>query len=562
MLSLLLESSVRATLLISAIALVLWVLRIRTAWVRHAAWASVVAGMLALPALVALGPQVSFALLPEQAPAFAPPPVVLEMTGDAEPLRTKAATTVPEAGPRWSWQQYAFCVYLLGVGFFLTRLAVGTLQVRRLLSSAEIDQGKLVHKGCSTPITVGCFRPTVILPSDWREWPEAQLAAVLAHEAEHVRRRDPLYQWLALLNRAIFWFHPLAWWLEQRLSGLAEETCDAAVLRQGHDPADYSRYLLAMARSAQQSGARVHAIGMAMPGVGLRERVHAILDGVRCAPVSRVRLACITASIAVLGAFLTTGHLAHAQQPLPKYEVATVKPAAPGTEARYIRFGDAGRISIVNMPLKALIEQAYGPTQVPVAGGPKWIYSLNEGFTIEAKGPAIATPTTHRLMLRRLLAERFALKVHTEHRERPAYALTLVRSDGKLGAGAVKTAGNECVDGRMTQADPSMPRCGASISPRGMSLKSATMRHLAFMLSLPSSDVGRSVVDRTGVTGEFDLNLEFAVRTDSKGGTPPSEIPGPSIFTALREQLGLKLENARASIEALVVDSAEKPGEN
>src|SRR6476660_5325341 len=97
-------------------------------------------------------------------------------------------------------------VYLLGASALLLRLAIGTVRANRLTSAS-----------CVVPVTVGLLRPRVILPDSSRGWPQAQLDAVLAHEGEHLRRRDPLFQWLALLNRALFWFHPLAWWLERKL---------------------------------------------------------------------------------------------------------------------------------------------------------------------------------------------------------------------------------------------------------------------------------------------------------------------------------------------------------
>jgi beta-lactamase regulating signal transducer with metallopeptidase domain len=79
----------------------------------------------------------------------------------------------------------------------------------------------LTSDRCVTPITVGWFAPVLILPRDWSRWPAEQLAVVLTHEQEHARRHDPLVQWLALFSRAMFWFHPLAWWLERRLAALA-----------------------------------------------------------------------------------------------------------------------------------------------------------------------------------------------------------------------------------------------------------------------------------------------------------------------------------------------------
>jgi hypothetical protein len=108
-----------------------------------------------------------------------------------------------------------------------------------------------------------------MLPDDWTQWSPAQLDAVLLHEREHARRRDPLIQWFALLNRAVFWFHPLAWWLERRLAALAEDACDAAVLARGHQPAEYCEYLLSLARAVKGAGARVEIVGAAMPGAFL-----------------------------------------------------------------------------------------------------------------------------------------------------------------------------------------------------------------------------------------------------------------------------------------------------
>jgi hypothetical protein len=142
-----------------------------------------------------------------------------------------------------------------------------------------------------------------------REWPAAQLDAVLAHESAHIRRHDPLVQWLALLNRAIFWFHPLAWWLEHRLSALAEEACDAAVLARGCDPHDYSGYLLELARTVVHSGARVRSVGMAMPGSSLPYRIRQILTRREAPRVSRARAVCLIATCATVSTLFATANL-------------------------------------------------------------------------------------------------------------------------------------------------------------------------------------------------------------------------------------------------------------
>src|SRR5690606_2705322 len=127
------------------------------------------------------------------------------------------------------------------------------------------------------PLTVGLLQPKVLLPEGWDRWPRGRLAAVLDHERAHVARRDPLVQWLALANRALFWFHPLAWWLERRLAALAEEASDAAVLARGHRPLDYAEHLLVFARMAGRP--RPQPAGIPMPGNMLPTRIANILEG-------------------------------------------------------------------------------------------------------------------------------------------------------------------------------------------------------------------------------------------------------------------------------------------
>src|SRR6185369_10641033 len=124
---------------------------------------------------------------------------------------------------------------------------------------------------------------------------------------------DPLIQRLALVNRAIFWFHPLSWWLERELSVLAEEACDAAVLAQGHSPQDYSEYLLDIARSVARSGSRLGIVGMAMPGSLLRQRIRQILNSCGALPISRTRIVVMVAACATSSALLASGTLDRAR---------------------------------------------------------------------------------------------------------------------------------------------------------------------------------------------------------------------------------------------------------
>jgi hypothetical protein len=271
--------------------------------------------MLVLPIWAALGPKAPLRLLPPverrgsiEAPARHAVPGSVRLT-NMQPVRISESHPT---GRTWSWQVLLLMVYGIGAFGLLVRLSIGMARTHRLKIRANVRDGKGVSSECACPITVGCLRPVVILPTNWQEWPPQQLDAVLTHEREHVRRRDPLIQWLALVNRALFWFHPLAWWLERKLSVLAEEACDAAVLARGHSPQDYSEYLLDIARSVSRSGSRLGIVGMAMPGNLLQQRIGQILNSCGAMPVSRTRILVAVAACATSSGVLASGTLDHA----------------------------------------------------------------------------------------------------------------------------------------------------------------------------------------------------------------------------------------------------------
>jgi beta-lactamase regulating signal transducer with metallopeptidase domain len=287
---LLAESAIRITMLAMGVALVLRVLRIRSPRLAHRAWSAVVLVMLVLPMFVAWGPEFNLALLPSRT-AIGTLAVAEGPAGGAESRDIRLAVSIALDGSQrvLTWTAGALTVYVAGVAVFLARLVIGVRRARAIRRTAVHAQGRLTHAGCVTPMTIGIISPAVILPPDWTEWNEVELAAVLAHEEEHVRRRDPLMTTLALFNRAIFWFHPLAWWLQRTIAGLSEHACDASVIARGHDRDVYSACLLQFARRAALAGGRIAPIVTAMPGAGLRERL-VTLDRRHPTP-SRVRLA-------------------------------------------------------------------------------------------------------------------------------------------------------------------------------------------------------------------------------------------------------------------------------
>jgi GWxTD domain-containing protein len=321
---LLIDCALRAVLAAMAVHGAIRLLRIDTAAGRHTAWTIGLVAMLLSPLWTMAGPRVPLAIAASPViQVLAPPPVRMAappVPESAPILSTTAAdgdsggasVTVPAAatGRRFpSWRAVLWSVYGAGALLLLVRLALGTWRTRQLRRQAIAVRGSLTSDRCVSPMTVGWMRPVTILPARWDRWPAAQLRAVLAHEGEHARRRDPLIQWIALVNRALFWFHPLAWWLERRLAALAEEACDSAVLRRGHHPVDYSECLLAIARSVTSAGGRLNFVGAAMPGGSLPARIHRILQGAPDVPLSRRRLASLVTLCAFSSALVTATRL-------------------------------------------------------------------------------------------------------------------------------------------------------------------------------------------------------------------------------------------------------------
>ena len=190
------------------------------------------------------------------------------------------------ASPGLRWNLIAAALYLLGTTFFLIRFLAGVLLSQKLARRSQIiDQLSIDEESgaarsdrvamselISVPLTVGVFRPTILLPADWGEWDEGKLNAVLSHERSHVSRRDPLTQCSSLLYRAFFWFSPLSWWLHGNLATLAEEASDEAALLEGADQRQYARTLLSFVEILQTTPRRVRWQGVSMARVGQAER--------------------------------------------------------------------------------------------------------------------------------------------------------------------------------------------------------------------------------------------------------------------------------------------------
>jgi uncharacterized protein (TIGR03435 family) len=408
------------------------------------------------------------------------------------------------------------------------------------------------------PAVFGILRPSILVPSlILGSLPADQLNTIVVHELVHIRRRDNLTIAIHMVAESIFWFHPLLRWIRVRLLEERERACDEAVLAAGNDARIYAEAILSVCRSYVKGPAITFA-GVA--GSGLKQRIETI---VRRQPPPQLSWQlkfslCLPALLALSLPMLYGGLGGRARegwlfQDALKFEVASIKPAPAGGPALPVRChgndskllpGNVG----VNVPLGRCLGQRNRLDQMMVAAyniesvqfirvadrGPQWAKSNATMFALEAKAedPATATDRQLRLMLQTLLAESFKLKVHRETVERDGFAITVAKEGPKM-----KKSTQDGFE-RWSRVGPGMDHMD-------MTAERMTMTRLAFILS---TGVGRGpFIDETGLEGTFDFTLKSDENT------------GPSLVTAIQEQLGLKIAPKKVPVEFIVIDAAEKP---
>lgn len=248
----------------------------------------------------------------------------------------------------------------------------------------------------------------------------------------------------------------------------------------------------------------------------------------------------------------------------PAFEVSTVKPSKPQMGDSMMMFTADG-VSITGIPLRMIIREAFGIEDDRIIGEPGWVKSSN--FDIEAKVAAEDVPRLkgisidqRRQMLVPLLEERFGLKIHHETREMPEYDLVIAKGGVKMKASKPDDPPGHGQHMLMSGGEGHIKSQATGTQP------------LAHLLS---SQLGRSVEDKTGLTGNYDYTLDWtpddATATAAQGadsGQPGAgsatspDTPGPSLFTAIEEQLGLKLEPRKGSVDIIVIDHIEQPSAN
>jgi uncharacterized protein (TIGR03435 family) len=429
------------------------------------------------------------------------------------------------------------------------------------------------------PLVVGCLRPIVVLPiAAMTQLNAAQVEAILAHEIAHVRRHDYLVNLMQTLAETLLFYHPAVWWLSARIRDEREHCCDDVAVAVCGDPVGYAAAL------AELEGWRSGELSLAAAATGgsLLNRVRRILrveisDDSRDSPWT---LGLVVVAVVSVLTLEVVGQTSAPSEPPPKFEVASIRLNTSGTNQVSMGMQPGGRFTAVNMPLALIIRSAYRLQESQLIGAPDWVST--ERYDIIAKGEGEFAPPVpggglgrQQLMLQSLLEERFKLKPRRETRQLPIYALVLAQENRKLGP-ALTPSAVDCQalaaarkQGVAPPAPPKAgdrPQCGMHMG-FGRIAGGAPMTNLATALS---QVVQRSVVESTGLNGNFDFELSWTPdQLPSRPGMPADQPfrmngvvidpNGPSIFTAIQEQLGLKLESERAPVVVLVIDHVERP---
>jgi uncharacterized protein (TIGR03435 family) len=501
------------------------------------------------------------------------------------------SATVPSAIT--TLQPWILPAWSLGVLLLSLRLVAGGLEVRALRRTASDADEALrqrvarlasrmgLHRAVKVatsaradgPSVIGWLRPLILLPpATLMGLTTTQLDAVLAHELAHVRRHDYLVNVVQMLAETLLFYHPAVWWVSSRLRVERELCCDDEAVRMSGDATAYAKALVTMAKL------QVPAMAMGSTGGSLTDRVRRLLGAARPEPSRPAALGLL--ALAVMFVTISFASVSAQQKPA-RFEVASVRPAtAPATPGSGgVEFLPGGTVHATRVPIMFLVAVAYDTQFRFVNGGSESIEKqLMERFAIEAKASTSALPPAAatfmatqegegrvlREMLKTLLTERFKLTAHFEKRELPIYELKVAPGGHKL-----TPAARSCEPQSAEEAISGKQPCGfqGGGPANGFRIRDGEITGLVRGLT---GLLDRVVVDRTGITGRFDIDLP----PWSRGLPAPERLPepgqepeaqpdpnGPSIFAVL-QPLGLRLEATRGQIEILIVDHVELPTAN
>jgi uncharacterized protein (TIGR03435 family) len=547
----------QSTLFAGAAALLALALKQNRAQLRYRIWlAASIKFLIPFSLLLSVGSQFEW-----RTARTAPPPLASAIQQVSQPFAPPLPASTPTQPARWP-ATLLFAAWLCGSVGVVSRWCVRWRRVRMAMQSASrLPIAGPVQVWSSRtrlePGVFGVFQPVLLLPEGIADrLSPAQLQAILSHEFCHVRRRDNLTAALHMLVEAVFWFHPLVWWIGARLVDERERACDEEVLAQGSEPEVYAASILNVCRFYLESRL---ACASGVTGADLKKRIAAIMAKPILRRLTLARKLLLTAAGlgAVAGPILIgivnapPSRAQTAAAPL-RFEVASIKPTKGEGGKGGLVILPGGGLRMGNTTLKMLIALAYNVRDNEISGGPNWIGSETYAILATPEGsdpadnpgrsPAPGSVAWDRVCKRiqTLLAERFQLVIHKDAKEGAGYALLLAKSGFKL---------QQSSDQGPARTMRDFGRIDAH---------TGTTQMLAAVLT---GYLGRPVVDRTGLTGTYDYTLEYSQEPRGADASPPV-LPGPSIFTAIQEQLGLKIESARVTTETIVIDRAEKPSAN
>jgi bla regulator protein blaR1 len=420
------------------------------------------------------------------------------------------------------------------------------------------------------PGIFGIARPVLIWPRGISErLDDAHLDAVLAHELRHVRRRDNLAAAIHMLVEAVFWFHPLVWWMGTRLVEERERACDEEVLESGSGCQVYAESILKICEFCVESPLTCVS---GVTGADLKKRIARIMTEQVARKLDlRRKLLLGAAAILAVAAPIVAGILhvtpnreaTQAQNKaaaMPGYATVSITPNHSGGERVTLMFAGDEFVS-KNASLQQVIRAAYGVEDDRISGAPGWLSS--EKYDFEAKEDHSGTNDPRKLsldqhiseqkrMLQALLADRLKLALHRETRDLTVYALVIAKNGPKLQEskpGDTYPNGHQGPDG---VARPGIWMNGSELVGQGVGTEP-----LLFHLS---RHLHRTLLDETGLSGTYDFTLKFPDGIRPAIDNPaPAESSELAISAAIEQQLGLKLEPKKASMEVLVIDHVEKP---
>ena len=476
------------------------------------------------------------------------------------------------------------------------RMRASVRRARPLASGREIDSMRclasrlgvrplpmLASDTSLEPGVFGILRPVLLWPRGISDrLSDDQVRAILAHELCHLRRRDNLAAALHMAVQALFWFHPLVWWIGARLVDERERACDEEVIRLGSEPEVYAESILKTCKFYLESPLVCVA---GVTGSDLKKRIEHIMtnETARTLGAWRKTLLAVAGALAfvapvALGALNPPPQTREVAAPhtLPAFEAISIRPnTSSGRGGRGAQM-QPGRYVAQNLTQRTIVRRAFGVNgrapgnildlfESQVIGGPEWLDQ--DKFDIVASTAAPAEPPQMRLMVQRMLADRFKLAAHWETRELPVYLLTRARAD-RLGPGLTPISDEDCaaMRGRGPMLPPAPgtpappPPCGAiQFGPGQLLARGAPIEWLGSTLTnVPVvTGIDRMVLDRTGITGNYAFTLKFAA-----AGSISPDPDRPELFTALQEQLGLKLEATRSPVDVIVIDRVDRPEPN